>query len=497
MNIVWTWDVVRRLIEILWLINIAFAIWTVFRTRRDIASTWAWLLVLSALPIVGFILYLFVGRKLSNDDIFNIRVEQKEYRDKYVRQQERLLKRHKLLLQSERLARARQLVSLSASLDSALVTFNNRVKVFIDGKKLFQQMIADFDQAEDHIYVEFYTFYSDNLGKRVLAALERAAKRGVKVKVLYDLSGSRGTTYKFFAHLEELGGEAQPFNSKANKRITTPRLNYHLHRKIVAIDGKLGYIGGFNIGDQYLGEDPKFGYWRDTHLRVAGQAVIALTARFGMDWNTTCRKTKKERVNLDKLLADLEIERPSGPGQDVAMQIVSSGPDNDNFAIRRAYESIISSARQYVYIQTPYLIPGEPILESLIIAARSGIDVRVMIPCMPDHPFVYRATEYYAKYLVNNKVKVYKYNNGFIHAKTMVSGNNLASVGSANQDYRSYRLNFEANAFTYNEALTAQLKQIFENDIKDSTLLTPEYFDQQSNWRKFKQYFSRLLSPVL
>lgn len=497
MNIVWTWDGVRRLIEILWLINIAFAIWTVFRTRRDIASTWAWLLVLSALPIVGFILYLFVGRKLSNDDIFNIRVEQKEYRDKYVRQQERLLKRHKLLLQSERLARARQLVSLSASLDSALVTFNNRVKVFIDGKKLFQQMIADFDQAEDHIYVEFYTFYSDKLGKRVLAALERAAKRGVKVKVLYDLSGSRGTTYKFFAHLEELGGEAQPFNSKANKRITTPRLNYHLHRKIVAIDGKLGYIGGFNIGDQYLGEDPKFGYWRDTHLRVAGQAVIALTARFGMDWNTTCRKTKKERVDLDKLLADLEIERPSDPGQDVAMQIVSSGPDNDNFAIRRAYESIISSARQYVYIQTPYLIPGEPILESLIIAARSGIDVRVMIPCMPDHPFVYRATEYYAKYLVNNKVKVYKYNNGFIHAKTMVSGNNLASVGSANQDYRSYRLNFEANAFTYNEELTAQLKQIFENDIQDSTLLTPEYFDQQSNWRKFKQYFSRLLSPVL
>ena len=497
MNIVWTWDVVRRLIEILWLINIAFAIWTVFRTRRDIASTWAWLLVLSALPIVGFILYLFVGRKLSNDDIFNIRMEQREYRDKYVRQQERLLKRHKLLLQSERLARARQLISLSASLDSALVTFNNRVKVFIDGKKLFQQMIADFDQAGDHIYVEFYTFYSDNLGKQILAALERAAKRGVKVKVLYDLSGSRGTTYKFFAHLEELGGEAQPFNSKANKRITTPRLNYHLHRKIVAIDGKLGYIGGFNIGDQYLGEDPKFGYWRDTHLRVAGQTVIALTARFGMDWNTTCRKTKKERVDLDKLLADLEIERPSDPGQDVAMQIVSSGPDNDNFAIRRAYESIISSARQYVYIQTPYLIPGEPILESLIIAARSGIDVRVMIPCMPDHPFVYRATEYYAKYLVNNKVKVYKYNNGFIHAKTMVSGNNLASVGSANQDYRSYRLNFEVNAFTYNEELTAQLKQIFENDIQDSTLLTPEYFDQQSNWRKFKQYFSRLLSPVL
>lgn len=497
MNIVWTWDIVRRVIEVLWLINIAFAVWTVFRTRRDIASTWAWLLVLSVFPVIGFIAYLFVGRKISNEDIFSIRSEQESFRERLIARQEALLEKHQLLLQSGRLARARQLVSLSSSLDDAIVTFNNRVRVFIDGQKLFSEMIRDFDHAQDHIYVEFYTFYADELGHRVLAALERAAERGVTVKVLYDLSGSHGTTYKFFAHLEELGGEAQPFNSKSNKRLSTPRLNYHLHRKIVAIDGKLGYIGGFNIGDQYLGEDPKFGYWRDTHLRVTGQAVIALTARFGMDWNTTCRKTKKERVDLDKMLADLEIERPSDPGQDVAMQIVSSGPDNDNFAIRRAYESIISSARQYVYIQTPYLIPGEPILESLIIAARSGIDVRVMIPCMPDHPFVYRATEYYAKYLVDNGVKVYKYNHGFLHAKMVVSGENLSSVGSANQDYRSYRLNWEANAFCYNEALTTQLKHIFEDDIQDSTLLTPEYFAQQSNWRKFKQYFSRLLSPVL
>ena len=497
MNIVWTWDIVRRVIEVLWLINIAFAVWTVFRTRRDIASTWAWLLVLSVFPVIGFIAYLFVGRKISNEDIFSIRSEQESFRERLIARQEALLEKHQLLLQSGRLARARQLVSLSSSLDDAIVTFNNRVRVFIDGQKLFSEMIRDFDHAQDHIYVEFYTFYADELGHRVLAALERAAERGVTVKVLYDLSGSHGTTYKFFAHLEELGGEAQPFNSKSNKRLSTPRLNYHLHRKIVAIDGKLGYIGGFNIGDQYLGEDPKFGYWRDTHLRVAGQAVIALTARFGMDWNTTCRKTKKERVDLDKMLADLEIERPSDPGQDVAMQIVSSGPDNDNFAIRRAYESIISSARQYVYIQTPYLIPGEPILESLIIAARSGIDVRVMIPCMPDHPFVYRATEYYAKYLVDNGVKVYKYNHGFLHTKMVVSGENLSSVGSANQDYRSYRLNWEANAFCYNEALTTQLKHIFEDDIQDSTLLTPEYFAQQSNWRKFKQYFSRLLSPVL
>ncbi len=496
MNIVWTWDVVRRIIEVLWLINIGFAIWTVFRTRRDIASTWAWLLVLSVFPVIGFIIYLFVGRKLSSDDIFTIRAEQEAFGKKLVERQQKRVRGHQFLVSSGKLARARQLISLSLSLDRALVTFNNKVHVFTDGHQLFDKLIDDINHAEKQVYVEFYTFYADDLGKRVLKALEAAAKRGVTVKVLYDLSGSRGTTYRFFAHLEELGGDAQPFNSKSNKRITTPRLNYHLHRKIVVIDQQIGYIGGFNIGDQYLGIAPKFGYWRDTHLRIVGQAAMMLMVRFGMDWNTTCRKTDKQRIDLTAPFKNFKVEQPTDE-EDVAMQIVSSGPDNDNFAIRRGYESIISSARKYVYIQTPYLIPGEPILESLVIAARSGIDVRIMIPCMPDHPFVYRATEYYAKYLVNNGVKVYKYDNGFIHAKTMVSGNNLASVGSANQDYRSYRLNFEANAFAYSEQLTAELKAAFERDMEKSTLLTPEYFAKQSNWRKFKQYFSRLLSPIL
>lgn len=181
----------------------------------------------------------------------------------------------------------------------------------------------------------------------------------------------------------------------------------------------------------------------------------------------------------------------------VPMQIVSSGPDNDNRAIRRGYQGIISSARHYVYIQTPYLIPDDAILESLVVAAKSGIDVRIMIPPMPDHPFVYRATEYFAHYLVSNGVKVYKYDKGFLHAKTMVSGGHLASVGSANLDYRSFRLNFEVNVFTYNEQLAGELKAAFENDLKDCTQLNEEYFDQQSAWRKFKQDFCRLLAPIL
>ncbi|MGQ5709485.1 cardiolipin synthase [Lactobacillus sp. PSON] len=493
---IWTWDVIRHIIEILWIINIAFAIWTVFRSRRDIASTWAWLLVLSVFPGIGFIIYLFLGRQLSHDEIFAIKDEQKKIKNHYLKKQHELLNKHDLLPREDQQPRARMITDLNLNNDEAILTFNNNVEIFTDGPKLFDNIIENINKATEFIDVEFYTFYSDNLGKRVLNALEHAQERGVKVRVLYDVDGSRGTKPRFFNKLRSLGGQAQPFISSSSKyKIRTPRMNYHLHRKLIIIDRKIGYIGGFNIGDQYVDKSTKFGHWRDTHMRVDGQAPSMMEVRFAMDWNTSCRKSHLPRYDLT-YLQNLEIAPPTSSEQ-VAMQIVSSGPDNQNFAIRRAYEDIIATAKKYIYIQTPYLIPETSILEALIISAKSGVDVRIMVPCMADHPFVYRATEYYAKYLTENGIKVYKYNNGFIHAKTMVSGSNISSVGSANQDYRSYSLNFEVNSFNYSPQLTAKLKAIFEEDLKESTLMTNEYFANQSNWRKFKQYFSRLLSPIL
>ncbi|ARD06677.1 cardiolipin synthase [Lactobacillus amylolyticus] len=493
---IWTWDVIRRIIEVLWLINIAFAIWTVFRSRRNIASTWAWLLVLSVFPYIGFILYLFLGRHLSHDKIFAIQDEQKKIRDQFLSKQRDELRKHDLLPEKDRKPRARRLVELNLNNDDAILTYNNQVEVFTDGPTLFDNLVENINQAKEMIDVEFYTFYDDHLGNSVLAALEEAQKRGVKVRVIYDASGSRGTKPSFFNKLRDLGGQAQPFISTSSKYwFITPRMNYHLHRKVVVIDHRIGYIGGFNIGDQYVDRSQKFGHWRDTHLRVVGQAADLMEIRFAMDWNTSCRKTRLPKYNLG-WLKDFKIQTADNDEQ-VPMQIVSSGPDSENAAIRRSYQEIIASSLDYVYIQTPYLIPEAPMLESLIIAAKSGIDVRIMVPCMADHTFVYRATEYYAKYLTENGVKVYKYDNGFIHAKTMVSDSNISSVGSANQDFRSYSLNFEVNSFNYSPELSAKLKAIFEEDLKKSTLMTNEYFNQQSAWRKFKQYFSRLLSPIL
>lgn len=253
----------------------------------------------------------------------------------------------------------------------------------------------------------------------------------------------------------------------------TPRMNYHLHRKLVIIDHQTDYIGGFNIGDQYLGLKKKFGYWRDTHIRVKGQATIPMEARFVMDWNTSCRRSHLPKYDFDKEMEKFKLKRPviENSPDEVPMQIVSSGPDNQRFAIRRGYENLISRAQHYVYIQSPYLIPEPSVLEALVIAAHSGVDVRIMIPCMPDHSFVYRATEYYAKFLVENGVKVYKYDNGFIHAKTIVADDELATVGSANMDYRSLSLNFEVNAFMYSRPFAEKLRDTFEKDLQKSTRL--------------------------
>jgi cardiolipin synthase len=258
------------------------------------------------------------------------------------------------------------------------------------------------------------------------------------------------------------------------------------------VDGTIGYTGGFNIGDQYLGRKKKFGNWRDTHIRIIGSGVFGLQARFILDWNAT-----SPRDQIDEEEVEAKYFPVTTTKGNVNMQIVSSGPDSDLQQIKMGYIKLITMATDYCWIQSPYLIPDDSVLDALRIAAMSGVDVRIMVPSMPDHPFVYRATQYYARQLADDGVKIYFYNDGFIHSKTMVIDDEIASVGSANLDYRSFKLNFEINSFIYDQKFSTDMRNIFLNDIDNSTLQTPELFDQQSLWLKFKQTFSRLLSPIL
>jgi cardiolipin synthase len=254
------------------------------------------------------------------------------------------------------------------------------------------------------------------------------------------------------------------------------------------MDGKIGYIGGFNIGDEYLGLVKKFGYWRDTHLKIKGKAVYAMQTRFILDWN----QASDEEIHYEQRFFP-EVQYMG----DTDVQIVSSGPDSEWEQIKNGYLKMINSAKRYIYMQTPYFIPDDSVIDALKIACLSGVDVRIMIPNKPDHMFVYWATFSNIGMLLKSGAKVYIYENGFIHAKMLVVDGKIATVGTANIDVRSFRLNFEVNAFLYNQILAQKLEDIFIDDMLHSRELTFEAYRERPLNIRFKESISRLLSPIL
>ena len=485
-----TWAIVRWIILGIILINEIAAIYTVFREKRDIAATWAWLLVLTLIPVIGFIIYAFLGRKLPHRRLNLMKTQtQLRIQEAIDRQKQQFINMPKPRHTTTQIYR--RTVMLFQSLDDSFLSQHNQVTIYTDGEKLFQQMFDEIAAAKKSIHIEFYTIYNDQIGNQLRTLLERKAAEGVEVRVLYDSWGSMGVRQSFYDGLRERGGHATQFLLTHNNLFDF-RLNYRDHRKIVVLDGKIGYVGGFNVGDQYLGRLPKFGPWRDTHLRIIGGGVYGLQRRFIGDWNASVSRSSEKLNHYRQYFPEIQVQHGS-----TALQVVSSGPESELEKIKLGYLRLINTAQDHIWIQTPYLIPDDSVLDALRVAAHSGIDVRIMIPCKPDHPFVYRATQYYAHVLANEGVTIYTYQRGFLHAKTMLIDGKMSSVGSANLDFRSFKLNFEINAFIYDSDTTDQLEQIFVNDIRNSRVVTAAAFDRQSRWLHFKQRFSRLLSPIL
>lgn len=322
----------------------------------------------------------------------------------------------------------------------------------------------------------------------MLNALTAKAKQGVKVRLLYDELGSRRLSKRMLRPLIEAGGEAAAF-FPSRFRIFNLRMNYRNHRKLVIVDGRIGYVGGFNVGNEYLGLDPKFGYWRDTHLRIRGSAVHSLQTRFILDWN---QATRKHDITYEH-----ELFPEDAPAGEVGMQVVASGPNSRLEHIKQGYIKMIASAKHSIYLQSPYFIPDASMLDALRIAVLSGVHVHVMIPDKPDHMFIYWATLYNIGELLETGANVYLYKNGFIHAKTLVVDQEIASVGTANTDVRSFKLNFEVNAFIYDANVSLRLVEAFKQDIAVSELLTIEKYRSRPLRIKFKESISRLLSPIL
>ncbi|MCM2465034.1 cardiolipin synthase [Methanoculleus oceani] len=464
-------------------LNVVFAVTIVFFERRNPTATTAWLMVLFLLPPVGFVLYLLFGQNYTRQKMFVIKEqEDRSYLQGIFEKQHRALAGNHHRFTTPEAEEFRDTIFLLLQNNRACLTEGNRVVIYTRGEDKFDALFAAIRGAHRHIHLEYFVVNDDDLGRAVIHALAEKAREGVEVRLLFDAMGSRpgGGSRAAFSELADAGGKIGVFFPSFY------RVNYRNHRKIAVIDGVVGFIGGFNIGNDYLGEGP-LGRWRDTAVRITGDAVRMLQLRFFLDWHYVTGEN-----------ADLETRYFSGGGSPgtTPIQIVSGGPDTRWNPIKEGYLKLINSARESVCIQTPYFIPDESVTDALRLAALSGVDVRIMIPCKPDHPFVYWATLSFIGDLLDAGVRAYTYDDGFLHAKTIVVDRKAGSVGSANWDVRSFRLNFEANAFFYDAAVGADLMRAFEEDLAVSTEITPEDYRARSLGVRVKESVSRLFSPL-
>jgi len=464
-------------------LNVIFAIIIVFFERKEPTETIAWLIVLFLLPPVGFVLYLLLGQNYTRQRMFVVKEHEDRsfLREIFAEQQRTLVGEHHRCNTPET-ERFHKTVSLLLQNNQAYLTGGNRVDIFTRGEDKFEALFAAIREARHQIHLEYFVINNDDLGRAVVHELAEKARQGVEVRLLIDTMGSLrgGGSRAAFRELTDAGGKIGEFFPSVY------RVNYRNHRKIAVIDGVTGFIGGFNIGDDYVGEGP-LGYWRDTTLQISGPAAWALQLRFVLDWNYTTG----EGLRLNH-----RYFPPSGAPGRTPVQIVSSGPDTRWSPIKEGYINLINSARKSVYIQTPYFIPDESVMDALRIAALSGVDVRIMIPCKPDHIFVYWATLSFIGDLLEAGARAYTYDAGFLHAKTIVVDGEAGSVGSANWDIRSFRLNFEANAFFYDAAVGTELAAAFEADLDVSTEITLEDYLARPLSVRLKESISRLFSPL-
>ncbi|GAB6179858.1 cardiolipin synthase [Desulfotomaculum defluvii] len=379
------------------------------------------------------------------------------------------------------------MIYMNLTSNNSPFTQDNEVEIFTDGKSKFTSLIKSIKEAKDHIHLLYYIVRNDELSQHLVQVLAQRAREGVQVRFLYDAIGFVGMSKKIWRPLLEAGGEVASFFPSFIPYVNI-RLNYRNHRKLVVIDGHTGYIGGFNIGNEYLGLDPQLGFWRDTHLKVSGSAVQIMQANFFLDWNLSA----KCPINYERRYF------PTVDGQgNVGMQIVSSGPVNNLEPIRNGYLKMIYEANEFIYLQTPYFVPDDSMLTALRMAALSGIDVRIMIPGRPDHLLPYWASRSYIGDLLESGVKCYIYGDGFLHAKTIVVDGKIASVGSANTDIRSFKLNFEVNAFIFDTVTAMKLQNVFLEDIEKCSEMTIATYRCRPVTSKFVESLSRLLSPIL
>ncbi|ERK28868.1 cardiolipin synthase [Clostridium intestinale] len=463
-------------------INIIVGTAIVVLERKKPEKTIAWLLILLLLPPVGLVLYIFLGQNWKihklNDRISN------EIKDLITP----IIKEYKLKQYTP-------LIELLANNSDSPIFPNNDIKFYTNGEDKFNDLKEQLLNATHHIHLEYYIVKSDNIGNEIKDILIKKAKEGVRVRFIIDRVGAKmkkayikdlkdnGIDIVFYSYF--LAPLLRPINTQ---------INYRNHRKIAIIDGKVGFLGGINIGDEYLGKS-KFGYWRDTHLMVSGDFIMALQAVFLDDFLTI------QKANNEYSFYDDEFDQyfpATSVKNDVLMQLVKSGPDSEFPAIMQGMLKMITMAKKNIYISTPYFVPNESIMDALRIASLGGVDIKIIFPEQADHFTVNKASRTYLGELMRCGVKVYFYDKtAFIHSKTMTVDGKLFTLGTANMDIRSYDLNYEINCVVYDEHKTKELDDIFNNDLLRCREFPLEEYENEGKVDKFIEGIARIFSSLL
>jgi len=469
-------------------LNMVLSVVIIFFQRRKPSTVWAWLLVLYFIPILGFGLYLVLGQDHRKNRMFRMKEIEEEL--KYaVRRQEESISRNQMRFRDSQMQQYQGLMLYNLNAAESVLTDNNDVRIYFDGMAKFTALTEEIERAQKYIHIEYYIIKNDIVWQKLETVLAGKVKEGVKVRVLYDSMGGRMMKKKDWKRIRELGMEVGEFFPALFGKLHM-RLNYRNHRKIVVIDGKVAFLGGFNIGKEYVGADRRFGYWRDTHLCIEGAAVTSLAVRFVMDWNYATG----QNLFLEDSLFEMPVYEREGK---VPLQIISSGPDSLKQEIRNNYLKLINEAKDHIYIQSPYFILDETIMTALVMAAQTGVEVKIMIPCKPDHPFVYWASYSYLGEMLEAGAKCYTYENGFLHAKMVTIDGMVSCCGTANMDIRSFELNFEVNATIYCANTTQKLEQAFRRDLNQAAEIDREFYRKRGFMIRAKEQVSRLLSPIL
>ena len=471
-------------------LTIIFVATIVFFERKNPSSTIAWVLVLVFMPIIGFAAYLFIGSgfRVNKKKKYQIKARSDDLYDNFLRKNLNIADALKFIEQHENSAR---LMTYLFNEGEAIYSSGNEAEIFLDGNPLFERMIEDIKNAQNHIHLLYFSFNNDQLGRKIAALLIEKVRQGVEVRLIYDSLGTRALTCPpMLKALRRAGGQVRGFSPLLSNIASRFRLNYRNHRKITVVDGRIGYVGGMNIGDEYLGRHKKLHPWRDTHLRLIGQSVWFLQERFLMDWGYANEDEQEERLKVEKFFPPHASEKRLG------VQIVSGGPDTSGSPLKSGLLSMIYSARKNVFLQTPYFSPDDSIMDALRVAAQSEVDVRLMLPSLNDHWLSQMSALGYARQALKSGVRVFLYN-GFLHAKTTVSDSLISTVGTANINNRSYLLDFEINAFIYDVDFASRCEEIFLNDQENCVELTPRWFAEKSRLTRAVYNFCRIFAPLM